>query len=75
LYSPSSSERFEVPYILEAYPAMLGVVAQRRFLSVNLMDRPDAIAVAILMTFVSASLVFAYLRLGRKLVGERPTLF
>jgi len=51
------------------------VVAQRRFLSVNLMDRPDAIAVAVLMTFVSASLVFAYLRLGRKLVGERPTLF
>ena len=67
---------FEVPYILgRPYPAMLGVVAQRRFLSVNLMDRPDAIAVAVLMTFVSASLVFAYLRLGRKLVGERPTLF
>jgi putative spermidine/putrescine transport system permease protein len=67
---------FEVPYILgRPYPAMLGVVAQRRFLSVNLLDRPDAIAVAVLMTFVSAILVFGYLRLGRKLVGERPTLF
>ena len=67
---------FEVPYLLgRPYPAMLGVVAQRRFLSTDLTDRPDAIAAAVLMTIVSALLVFAYLRLGSKLVGERPTLF
>jgi hypothetical protein len=54
---------------------MLGVVAQRRFLSTDLMDRPDAIAVAVLMTVVSTLLVLAYLQLSRKLVGERPTLF
>jgi putative spermidine/putrescine transport system permease protein len=67
---------FEVPYILgRPYPAMLGVVAQRRFLSMDLADRPDAIALAVLVTIVSALLVFAYLRLARKLIGERPTLF
>jgi putative spermidine/putrescine transport system permease protein len=67
---------FEVPYLLgRPYPAMLGVVAQRRFLSTDLTDRPDALAVAVLMTIVSALLVLAYLQLGRKLVGERPTLF
>jgi putative spermidine/putrescine transport system permease protein len=67
---------FEVPYILgRPYPAMLGVVAQRRFLSMDLTDRPDAIALAVLVTIVSALLVFAYLRLARKLIGERPTLF
>jgi hypothetical protein len=54
---------------------MLGVVAQRRFLSMDLADRPDAIALAVLVTIVSALLVFAYLRLARKLIGERPTLF
>jgi putative spermidine/putrescine transport system permease protein len=67
---------FEVPYLLgRPYPAMLGVVAQRRFLSTDLTDRPDAIAVAVLMTVVSTLLVLAYLQLSRKLVGERPTLF
>jgi ABC-type spermidine/putrescine transport system, permease component I len=67
---------FEVPYILgRPYPAMLGVVAQRRFLSTDLADRPDAIAIAVLMTLVSAFTVLVYLHVGRKLVGERPTLF
>lgn len=67
---------FEVPYILgRPYPAMLGVVAQRRFLSADLADRPDAIAIAVLMTLVSAFTVLVYLHVGRKLVGERPTLF
>jgi len=67
---------YEVPFLLgRPYPAMLGVLAQRRFLSADLTDRPDAIAVAVLMTIVSTLLVFAYLHLGRKVVGERPTLF
>ena len=67
---------YEVPFLLgRPYPAMLGVLAQRRFLSTDLADRPDAIAVAILMTLICGLLVFAYLHLGRKFVGERPTLF
>jgi putative spermidine/putrescine transport system permease protein len=67
---------FEAPYILgRPYPAMLGVVAQRRFLSMDLADRPDAIALAVLATVVSALMVWVYLRLARRLLGERPILF
>lgn len=67
---------FEVPFLLgRPYPAMLGVLAQRRFLSDDLNDRPDAVAAGILMSTVSALLVLGYLRLSSRLVGERPTLF
>jgi len=38
---------FEVPLYFGATYLLLGVVAQRRFLSVDLMDRPGAIAVAV----------------------------
>ncbi len=67
---------FEIPFLLgRPYPAMLGVLLQRRFLSGELNDRPDAIAVGVLMSCVSALVVLAYLRLSSRLVGERPTLF
>jgi putative spermidine/putrescine transport system permease protein len=67
---------FEVPYLLgPTYPAMLGVVAQRRFTSIDLTERPDAIAVAVLMSLITAMLVWAYLKFARAGVGERPTLF
>jgi putative spermidine/putrescine transport system permease protein len=67
---------FEVPFLLgRPYPTMLGVIAQRRFLSTDLSDRPGAIAVGVVMAAISALVVFAYLRLSRRLVGERPTLF
>jgi len=67
---------FEVPLLLgRTYPAMLGVLAQRRFMSDDLADRPDAIAAGVLMSVISAMAVFLYLRLSSRLVGERPTLF
>jgi putative spermidine/putrescine transport system permease protein len=68
---------FEVPFILgRQYPAMLSVVAQRRFMSVDLAERPAAIAVAVVIALITALLVWAYLRLARWLVGiERPTIF
>jgi putative spermidine/putrescine transport system permease protein len=67
---------FEVPFLLgRPYPAMLGVLIQRRFLSTDLADRPGAIAAGILMSAISAMVVLAYLRLSSRLVGERPTLF
>ena len=68
---------FEVPFILgRPYPAMLSVVAQRRYLSTDLADRPGAVAVAVVIALVTALLVWAYLRLARALVGvERPTIF
>jgi len=67
---------FEVPFLLgRTYPAMLGVLAQRRFMSSNLMDRPEAIATGVLMALIAATAVYLYLRLSSRFVGERPTLF
>lgn len=67
---------FEVPFLLgKSYPPMLGVLVQRRYLSPQLDDRPDAIAAGVLMSIVSAVFVLAYLRLSVRLVGERPALF
>jgi len=67
---------FEVPFLLgRPYPSMLGVVAQRRFTSIDLAERPDAIALSVLMSVITAALVWAYLKLMRYQIGERPTLF
>lgn len=67
---------FEVPLLLgRTYPAMLGVLAERRFSSIDLLDRPAALAVALTMSMVAALLVWIYLRLARNLAGERPVLF
>ncbi len=67
---------YEVPLLLgRTYPAMLGVLAERRFSSVDLLDRPAALAVALTMSVVAGLLVWTYLRLARQLVGERPVLF
>ena len=68
---------FDVPFILgRLYPAMLGVVAQRRYLSMDLADRPEAIAIAVLMTAITALLAWLYLKAAHAAVGvERPTIF
>ena len=65
---------FEVPFILgRPFPAMLSVVAQQRYLDVNLAVRPGAIALAAMSALVTAALAWAYLRLTRALIGlERP---
>lgn len=67
---------FEVPFLLgRPYPSMLGVVAQRRFTSIDLTERPDAIALSVLMSIITAASVWAYLKCVRIQIGERPTLF
>lgn len=68
---------FEVPFLLgRPYPAMLSVVAQRRYLSTDLTERPEAIALAVIIAVITGGLVWAYARLARALVGgERPILF
>lgn len=68
---------FEVPFILgRPYPAMLSVVAQRRYLDVELSARPAAIAVAVVISLLTGALVWGYLRLARLLTGvERPLIF
>jgi len=65
---------FEAPFILgRPYPAMLSVVAQQRYLDVNLAARPGAIALAVLSALLTGALTWAYLRLTRALIGlERP---
>lgn len=65
---------FEVPFILgRPYPAMVSVVAQQRYLDVNLLARPGAIALAVISTLLTAVLAWGYLRLTRALIGlERP---
>ncbi len=68
---------FETPFILgRPYPAMLSVVAERRYLSLDLHDRPDAIAWALLMTLLAAIVVRAYVTLSRAVWGRgRPVVF
>jgi putative spermidine/putrescine transport system permease protein len=68
---------FEIPFILgRPYPAMLAVVAQRRFTNPDLGERPGALAFAIVMTLVSILLVWLYGRIARIIVGvERPAVF
>ncbi len=65
---------FEVPFILgRPYPAMLSVVAQQRYMDVNLAARPGAIALAVVSALLTAALAWAYLRLTRALIGlDRP---
>jgi putative spermidine/putrescine transport system permease protein len=65
---------FEVPFILgRPFPAMLSVVAQQRYLDVNLAVRPGAVALAVVSALLTAALAWAYLRLTRALIGlERP---
>jgi len=65
---------FEVPFILgRPYPAMLSVVAQQRYLDVNLAARPGAISLTVMSALLTGALAWAYLRLTRALIGlERP---
>lgn len=61
---------FEIPYLLgRPYPAMLSVVAQRRYLDTDLSARPGAIAVAMMLSVLTLVTVWLYLRLSRFLLG------
>lgn len=68
---------FDVPFLLgRPFPSMLGVVAQRRYMGADLADRPEAIAIAVLMTLITGFLAWAYLRLAHAASGvERPVIF
>lgn len=67
----------EVPFLLgRPFPALLPVVAQRRYQSLDLNDRPEAVALAVLLALFTALLVWLYARLARRLVGiEQPVIF
>jgi putative spermidine/putrescine transport system permease protein len=68
---------FEIPFLLgRQYPAMLPVIAQRKFMNIDLTVRPDAIAVGLLIALIAGFFVAAYMRLARVLTGiERPIIF
>jgi putative spermidine/putrescine transport system permease protein len=68
---------FETPFLLgQPYPAMLPVVAQQRFMGLDLADRPAAMACALLLTAIAALVIRAYLALASLTAGrERPVLF
>ena len=68
---------FEVPFLLgRPYPAMLSVVAQRRYMDVDLAARPGAIAVAVMLSLITTGLVWLYLKVAQRLAGtERPLFF
>lgn len=68
---------FETPFLLgRSYPSMLSVVAERRYLSLDLDDRPDAVAWALVMTGLAALVVQAYLALSRAVGARgRPVVF
>jgi putative spermidine/putrescine transport system permease protein len=68
---------FETPFLLgQPYPAMLPVVAQQRFMSVDLMERPGAMASALMLTVIAAVVVRMYVAAAGQAAGrERPVLF
>lgn len=58
---------FEVPFLLgRPYPAMLAVIAERRFVSPDLAERPGAMAIAVTMSAITALLVGVYLRVAKE---------
>jgi putative spermidine/putrescine transport system permease protein len=68
---------FEAPFLLgQPYPAMLPVVAQQRFMSLDLTDRPAAMACALVLTAIAAVVVRLYVAAAGQAAGrERPALF
>ncbi|MGH9947473.1 MAG: ABC transporter permease [Pyrinomonadaceae bacterium] len=68
---------FEIPFILgRTFPTMLSVVAQRKFNATNLAERPEAFALAVLMTIIVMVFVWIYLRSTRNLIEfEKTSIF
>lgn len=63
---------FEVPYLLgQDYPNMLPVTAYEEYQSIELSDRPNAMAINVLLALTTAAFAAAYLRVGRGLGGQR----
>ncbi len=58
---------FEVPYLLgRDYPTVLPVAAYDEYRSVDLADRPVAMAINVLVALVTCAFAFGYLRVARR---------
>lgn len=68
---------FETPFLMgRPYPAMLSVLAQQRYMTLEHTDRPAAVAMALIMTAIVAAIVWWHLRPARtRLPGARPAVF
>lgn len=60
---------FEIPFILgQNYPAALPVLAYRSYTDVDLDARPQAMAMAMVIAFLSTIMILAYMNLTRRYV-------
>ncbi len=68
---------YETPYLLgQTWPALLPVLAQQRYMDADLAQRPGAIAMAVILSFLTTLLVWLYLKVAERWSGaERPLLF
>ena len=68
---------FEIPFMLgRTYPTMLSVVVGRKFNATDLTERPEAFALAVLMTVITMVFVWIYLRSTRNLIEfEKTSVF
>ena len=58
---------YEIPAILgQNYPAALPVLAYRKYTDVDLAARPEAMALAIVIAVLSATMIFLYVRYARR---------
>lgn len=66
---------YETPALLgRTWPALLPVVARQRYFDTDLARRPGGIAVAVLLSLLTALLIWLYLRLTQWWVGEERKL-
>ena len=64
---------FEIPFLLgRPFPSMLGVVAQRKFMSFDVADRPEAIAIAIAGSAISVIVMLAAYRVQQRFTYRLP---
>ncbi len=58
---------FEIPFILgQTYPAVLPVLAVRSYTNVDLNARPEAMAMAMVITALSTALIYIYMELSHR---------
>ena len=62
---------FEVPYVMgRTYPKALPVWAYERFNDVDLSQRPEAMAVGVLIALIASLVIVAYGRLTRRIIAR-----
>ena len=64
---------FEIPFLLgQNHPAALPVLAYRSYTDVDLAARPEAMAMAMVITVMSGLMIYAYMSLSRRYLRPDP---